>query len=129
MSDDIELPDGTYAPIQDTVCGCGHWYDEHGPSGMYRGAEIARYLACRAPGCGCVSYVADPERSTADAVADRGGEPEHWPPHVKRGSLLYAIRDRVAGEGTPVASIEVQGGGDALEVEYLGDTYRLRLEP
>lgn len=48
MSDDVELPDGTYVPIQDTVCECGHGYPRHEGEG------------CSAPGCPCLGFVADP---------------------------------------------------------------------
>lgn len=50
MSDSIELPNGTFVPIQDTVCECGHWHEEH-ESGM----------VCEAFGCECLSFLADPE--------------------------------------------------------------------
>lgn len=72
MSDPIELPDGTLVPIQDTICECNHWYEEHDV-----GTE------CGAPLCQCLGFVADPALSTAEAIADRGGDPDQWPDHVK----------------------------------------------
>lgn len=70
MSDDIKIATGEYVPIQDTVCECGHWYGEHDG-------------ACRAPGCSCPNFLADPVGSTPDEIADRGGDPEPWPEHVR----------------------------------------------
>jgi hypothetical protein len=71
MADDIRIATGEYVPIQDTVCECNHWYDEH------------RH-ACEAPDCECPGFVADPAGSTPAAIAERGGDPERWPEHVKR---------------------------------------------
>lgn len=71
MSDSVELPTGEWVPIQDTVCECNHWHEEH-------------YGECGAPDCKCVGFLADPEASTAGAIANRGGDPEMWPEHVRR---------------------------------------------
>lgn len=70
MSDSILLATGEHVPIQDTVCECNHWYEEH-------------ENACGVPECDCPSFLADPELSTAASIADRGGDPEAWPEHVK----------------------------------------------
>lgn len=72
MSDSIQLPGGEFVPIQDTICECNHWYDEH---------EHGTY--CFAPDCPCEGFIADPDASTAEAIADRGGDPGQWPAHVK----------------------------------------------
>jgi hypothetical protein len=76
MSDDI-LVGAEYVPIQDTICECGHWYDEHD--------------GCYCAGCDVGGlcdpdhfFLADPEASTPEAIADRGGDPDCWPEHVKR---------------------------------------------
>jgi hypothetical protein len=73
MSDDILIATGEYVPIQDTVCECGHWYEEHEVCGP-----------CNAPGCECAMHLADPNESTAEAIAWRGGDPSAWPEHVRR---------------------------------------------
>jgi hypothetical protein len=75
MSDSIRIATGEYVPIQDTICECNHWYEEHSYG-----------TACEAPGCSCVGFLADPDASTAAAIADRGGDPDLWPEHVKRAS-------------------------------------------
>lgn len=43
----------------DTVCHCGHWFEEHGPEG------------CE---CGCERFTFDAKANTPGAIADRGGE-------------------------------------------------------
>jgi hypothetical protein len=78
MSDDIRIGRDEYAPIQDTICGCGHWYDEHVHGGRCEGCEAS------ASRCACASFVADPVQSTPEAIAARGGDPELWPEHVKQ---------------------------------------------
>jgi hypothetical protein len=60
-------------PIQDTICECVHWYDEHD-----YGTE------CQAPDCTCGRFLMSPALSTPAAIADRGGDPDLWPEHVKR---------------------------------------------
>jgi hypothetical protein len=65
-SGDIE---GAHLDGEDRVCSCGHWHDEHGPKGC---------------GCGCSGFVYDPAQNTPTAIADRGGDPELWPEHIKR---------------------------------------------
>lgn len=114
MSDDILLPDGGYAPIQDTVCECDHWYGEHGDA-----------VGCDA--CPCPAFLADPERSTAEAIIERGGDPHGWPSHVKAAALVQSLRDRIVGEGTPVEACEVYRRG--IVIHYLGFVYRLDLSP
>jgi hypothetical protein len=79
MSDSIELADGTRVPIEDTVCRCNHWYEEHD-----RPLELGNEHAfCGAPGCECAGFVADPALSSPETIADRGGDPGLWPEHVK----------------------------------------------
>jgi hypothetical protein len=58
--------------MSDIICKCGHWYDEH---------QVNK--ACSAPGCTCEWFAFDQEASTPEAIADRGGDPELWPQHVK----------------------------------------------
>lgn len=45
----------------DTVCVCGHWWEEHAG-------------ACGAPGCPCQGFEFDPEGNSPEAIADRGGD-------------------------------------------------------
>lgn len=86
MSDDIRIATGEYVPIQDTICECGHWYDEHSIG-----------VVCEAPGCACPGFIADPEQSTAAQIADRGGDPYFWPEHAKRArSVLVNYNDLIA---------------------------------
>jgi predicted nucleic acid-binding Zn-ribbon protein len=57
----------------DTICKCGHWYEEHDPGD----AE------CCAPECTCSTFAYSAEESTPEAIANRGGDPELWPQRVK----------------------------------------------
>lgn len=141
MSDDIELPDGAYAPIQDTVCECAHWYDEHGndttrrayPARRFgRTVSLASYGMCHVEGCNCSGFVADPAASTAEAVAARGGSRDAWPDHVRAGVLLHEVRDRIVERaapawGSPIDACELDRMG--ILVSYLGHAYRLALIP
>lgn len=65
----------------DTVCRCGHWFEEH-----FDG-EPAGCAGCEAPHPHDDAYQHgfefDPEENTPDAIADRGGDPELWPEWVK----------------------------------------------
>lgn len=58
-------------PLEDQVCECGHWFDEH-------------------PDDYCSEHVYSPELSSPSAIADRGGDPEQWPAHVKRAFRMDA---------------------------------------
>lgn len=78
--EDVEALGGKFIPLEDTVCVCGHWYEEHDlPLG---GAPSDAF--CAAPGCSCESYEYSPSASTPSAIADRGGDPDLWPDHVKQ---------------------------------------------
>ena len=59
--------------MKDTICKCGHWFEEHDEEGE-----------CFAPGCECVAFKYSESESTPEAIADRGGDPELWPERVKR---------------------------------------------
>jgi hypothetical protein len=59
-------------PLRDTVCACGHWYDEHDAGDGACGA-------CD----GCPRFEYDEHASSPDEIADRGGDPLLWPEHVK----------------------------------------------
>lgn len=68
-------------PVEDTVCRCGHWHDEH----AHGGACVSCAANVNAGDfTSCAGFEADPEQSTPEAIADRGGDPEKWPDHVKR---------------------------------------------
>ena len=60
--------------MTDTICGCGHWFEEHEG-------------ACFAPGCECAAFDYSESESTPEAIADRGGDPELWPERVKRALM------------------------------------------
>lgn len=76
----VRLFTGQRVPIEDTICACGHWHDEH--TGPNPRAE------CQAPDCSCDLFNVDREASTPEAIADRGGDPAYWPEHVKRALPL-----------------------------------------
>lgn len=79
MSETIQVG-AEQVPVEDTICKCGHWHDEHtGPNPR---------ADCQAPACSCLKFEADPGQSTPDAIADRGGDPAYWPEHVKRAIPL-----------------------------------------
>lgn len=60
-------------PINDTICDeCDHWFEEHDEGGK-----------CRAPDCACMEFNYGDGANTPEAIADRGGDPERWPEHVK----------------------------------------------
>jgi hypothetical protein len=72
---------GESVPAEDTICECGHWYDEHD---CERGADPIADAFCGAPGCECESFRFSESASTPAAIADRGGDPDEWPDHVKK---------------------------------------------
>lgn len=101
MSDLIELPTGEHVPIQDTICVCGHWYEEHG----YDDGRGEFCAGCSASGNvePDHSFLADVDASTAEAIADRGGDPARWPQHVKAkfaGTSWNSARERVEMRAT-----------------------------
>lgn len=68
----------------DTVCACGHWWEEHDNGGPCGG--------CDAASAGTMDTAEDlaahvfefwPEYNTPEAIADRGGDPDYWPEWVK----------------------------------------------
>ena len=67
--------EGVQVPIADTICECGHWYEEHDSGND-----------CCAPGCICQWFEFSEKESTSAAIADRGGDPELWPQHVKESA-------------------------------------------
>lgn len=66
----------------DTVCVCGHWWEEH-----YWPAdgEPAGCAGCAAGHLGGAEhgFEFDPAENTPAAIADRGGDPDYWPQWVK----------------------------------------------
>lgn len=72
---------GRPVPAEDTICECGHWYDEHD---CEMGADPVIDAWCGA--CACESFRFSESASTPEAIADRGGDPEQWPEHVKQAS-------------------------------------------
>jgi hypothetical protein len=60
----------------DTVCACGHWWEEH-----FDGMLV--FADCAAPHCVCARFEFDPAANTPDEIADRGGDPDAWPQWVK----------------------------------------------
>jgi hypothetical protein len=77
----------------DTVCVCGHWYEEHEPRRAISdldGSVTFHYdqrMNCEGCDAGgtlfCTQFTFDPEANTPEAIADRGGDPEFWPQWVK----------------------------------------------
>ncbi len=57
--------------MDDTICACGHWFEEHDSK-------------CNAPGCECLSFTYSTTESSPQAIADRGGDPDLWPERVKQ---------------------------------------------
>ena len=70
---------GVQVPIADTVCECGHWYDEHDCA---MGDDPIADAWCGA--CDCNTFRFSEAASKPEAIADRGGDPDLWPEHVKR---------------------------------------------
>lgn len=92
----------TTIPLEDQVCKCGHWYDEHTRPDARSATQFAPYCE----GCWQVitpqgafgtdvdlkaaigvghehEFIFSEENSTPEAIADRGGDPDQWPQHVK----------------------------------------------
>jgi hypothetical protein len=63
-------------PGPDTICTCGHWWEEH-RKGECGGCQAGGILNPVHP------FVLDPDETTAEAIADRGGDPDRWPKWVK----------------------------------------------
>jgi hypothetical protein len=67
----------------DTICVCGHWYEEHylpsdgDPAGC-EGCFAARFGDAAEHG-----FEFDPEENAPTAIANRGGDPTAWPQWVK----------------------------------------------
>lgn len=67
---------------RDTVCECGHWWEEHieprdGNAPLCEGCVAGRLGGAEH------GFVFDPTYNTPDEIADRGGDPERWPQWVK----------------------------------------------
>lgn len=60
----------------ETICECSHWYEEHDEEHC-EGCEVGGHIDPDH------TFVFDPEQSTPDAIADRGGDPDYWPAWVK----------------------------------------------
>ncbi len=65
----------------DTICECSHWYEEH--QDWDNGEPSGPALDCGAPGCSCTTFVFSAAETSPGAIADRGGDPERWPPWLK----------------------------------------------
>jgi hypothetical protein len=67
---------------RDTVCVCGHWWEEHNEP---NGGDVASCEGCHAGRLGGVEhgFEFDPAGNTPDMIADRGGDPAAWPQWVK----------------------------------------------
>lgn len=69
----------------DTICVCGHWYEEHylpadGEPGGCEGCHASSRGSDDAYEHG---FEFDPESNTFEAIADRGGDPDKWPAWMK----------------------------------------------
>ena len=67
----------------DIICECGHWYKEHGIDEI----QVAICAGCDAGGQEIEKiehhFTYSAEKSTPQAIADRGGDPKLWPQFVK----------------------------------------------
>lgn len=61
----------------DTVCECGHWYEEH-DDGFCEGCAVGGVLDPSHP------FAFDPAENTVEAITNRGGDPDMWPEWVKQ---------------------------------------------
>lgn len=96
-------------PTQDQVCECGHWFGEHN--------DIA--TRCLTGDCTCKGFRFDREASSPPAIADRGGDPEKWPEHVKRYFAEQEERYRVTGWFDGAGDCEPPEPGKTwLTIEY-----------
>jgi hypothetical protein len=66
--------------MKDTICTCGHWYEEHDHAKECAACANNPYIADYQP---CTGFIYDAKASTPEAIADRGGDPELWPQRVK----------------------------------------------
>jgi hypothetical protein len=83
-----EDPPTTGGP--DTVCACGHWWEEHDAID-----DPAICEGCAAGGGDDIEHVFVfwPEGNTAEAIADRGGDPDKWPTWVKQALAWEGAQD------------------------------------
>lgn len=113
--------------MNDTVCQCGHWFEEHGPE--CAGCDAGGHLDCTA-------FVFDPAENTPEAIASRGGDPAYWPQHVKdaaagvteRTAMMDTTRrdyHRWMYAGTPQAAIDAVARILADDGREHGETWTL----
>lgn len=93
----------------DTICACGHWWEEHQDTGG----------ACFAPSCECNGFTFSAIETTPDAIADRGGDPDKWPEWVKaaftRDRLEY-LRSQINAERISMSELsELQGLAEHID--------------
>ena len=68
----------------DTICICGHWFEEHLDATGNESGECAGCDAGDMPEEDIThAFQYDPEMNTAEAIADRGGDPDKWPVWMK----------------------------------------------
>jgi hypothetical protein len=71
-------------PIEDQVCFCGHWYDEHSRTDAEGPAHCESCYQSEVPDNGDEhDFAFDWKENTPEAIADRGGDPDLWPQHIK----------------------------------------------
>jgi hypothetical protein len=78
----------------DTICECGHWYEEH-----HESAGIN--IGCLAPECPCQAFVFSAEETNPEMIFDRGGASWAWPDWVKVRAVaptLVAVLTKVTNE-------------------------------
>lgn len=77
----------------DTVCECGHWFEEHAEGDMDEPWSKDICAGCDAAGHEVDVIVHDfkfdPEQNTFDMIVDRGGSPEKWPAWVKERAARW----------------------------------------
>lgn len=111
---------GEAVPIEDTICACGHWFGEHeNEGGECYGCQVGGVHECH-------GFEFDEKESTAGAIADRGGDPDLWPEHVKRRVDRARKRELIAHQ---IVSERFSGDDDVSieppdeEIEYVDGGY------
>lgn len=71
----------------DTVCVCGHWWEEHAEGDIETDGSTDICGGCDAAGLPLAAilhdFAFDSAENTPTAIADRGGDPDRWPQWVK----------------------------------------------
>ncbi len=72
--EDVKLPDER-SWYKDTICVCGHWFEEHFLDSNGTPCEACTSNAVDfAEESRCSNFVFDPELNSPEAIADRGGQ-------------------------------------------------------